>query len=55
MLLFDRMVETISRYNMFSPGARVGVAVSGGADSVCLAHLLATLAPQWNLHLKSFT
>lgn len=52
MLLFDRMVETISRYNMFSPGARVGVAVSGGADSVCLVHLLAGLAPQWNLTLE---
>jgi tRNA(Ile)-lysidine synthase len=52
MPLFDRMVGTISRYNMFGPGARVGVAVSGGADSVCLAYLLAELVPQWNLTLE---
>src|SRR5215471_16620526 len=51
MTLFEKMVETISRYSMFGPGARVGIAVSGGADSVCLAHLLAELAPQWNLKL----
>ncbi len=51
MSLFEKMAETISRYSMFGPGARIGIAVSGGADSVCLAHLLAELAPQWNLQL----
>src|SRR5437588_5057559 len=51
MPLFEKMVETISRYSMFGPGARIGIAVSGGADSVCLAHLLWDLAPQWNLKL----
>ena len=30
---------------MFSPGQRVGVAVSGGADSVCLLDALVELAP----------
>jgi tRNA(Ile)-lysidine synthase len=53
MTLFEKMVETISRYSMFGPGARVGIAVSGGADSVCLTHLVADLAPQWNLKLAA--
>jgi len=47
----DRIVETVTRYAMFRPGQRVGVAVSGGADSVCLLHILVDLSPGWNLRL----
>jgi tRNA(Ile)-lysidine synthase len=36
---------------MFRPDQRVGVAVSGGADSVCLLYVLRDLAPRWNLRL----
>lgn len=49
--LLGRVVESTSRYNMFGRGDRVGVAVSGGADSVCLLRLLEELARQWNLSL----
>ncbi len=44
--MFERVLKTISRYNMLPPGTRVVVAVSGGADSVCLLHVLRELAPQ---------
>ncbi len=38
--LVDRVGKIIPRYSMLSPGDRVGVAVSGGADSVALLHIL---------------
>jgi tRNA(Ile)-lysidine synthase len=50
--LLERVAATIARHQMFRPGQKVGVAVSGGADSVCLLHLLRELAPRWNLHLS---
>lgn len=44
--MFERVLKTISRYNMLPPGTRVAVAVSGGADSVCLLHVLREIAPR---------
>ena len=37
------VLETIRFHEMFSPGERVVVGLSGGADSVALLHLLSTL------------
>jgi tRNA(Ile)-lysidine synthase len=37
---------------MFEPGQRVGIAVSGGADSVCLLRVLLELQPRWNWHFS---
>jgi tRNA(Ile)-lysidine synthase len=51
-VLLEQVLKTITRYNMFQPGHRVGVAVSGGADSVFLLHALVELAPRWNLNLS---
>src|SRR5438034_11005991 len=50
-VVLERIVKTMTRYNMFKPGDRVGVAVSGGADSVFLLHALIELAPRWDLAL----
>jgi tRNA(Ile)-lysidine synthase len=49
--LLDRVTEIITRYNMISPGDRVGVAVSGGADSVVLLHLLRSLSQRFQITL----
>jgi tRNA(Ile)-lysidine synthase len=50
--VLEQVAETISRYNMFERGDSVGVAVSGGADSVCLLNVLLELAPRWALRLR---
>lgn len=49
--MIDRIAAFIDSEKMFSPGARVGVAVSGGIDSRCLLDVLFELRPSWNLSL----
>jgi tRNA(Ile)-lysidine synthase len=49
-----RAVErTLRRHAMLAGGELVLVAVSGGADSVALLHLLLALAPSWRLRLHA--
>lgn len=49
--VLQRVREVITRYNMLKPGDSVGIAVSGGADSVCLLHLLTALSRELQLAL----
>ena len=56
-MLLDRVRDTIERYQMLSKGMRVGVALSGGVDSMVLLHLLNRLADElvielWVCHLN---
>lgn len=56
--MLERIVEITSRYNMFGPeprdgeDRRVGVAVSGGVDSVVLLHALWELRERLRLNLE---
>jgi tRNA(Ile)-lysidine synthase len=52
MPLLSLIAKTVERHQMFHAGQSAGVAVSGGADSVCLLHALVELAPRWNLRLR---
>ncbi len=49
--MLERVRKTITRYNMLPRGSRAAVAVSGGADSVCLLHVLLELAPAFDVSL----
>jgi tRNA(Ile)-lysidine synthase len=49
--LVERAAEILNRYSMLSRGDRVGVAVSGGVDSVTLLHILHRLATRFDIKL----
>lgn len=44
--LTRRVLETVSRHSMIRPGDRVGLGVSGGADSVALLRIFTELQPR---------
>lgn len=49
--ILQTVKQTIAAHRMLQPGDVVLVAVSGGPDSVALAEILATLAPQLSLRI----
>lgn len=50
-VLYRRVLATVRKHLMFGPGDRIGVAVSGGADSVALLCLLEDLRSELGITL----
>jgi len=51
--VLDTLRKTIAKHQMLLPGETVLVAVSGGADSVCLLHALNSLKKEYKLQLAA--
>ena len=53
MNLSQQAQQTIKRHNMLSPGDRIVIGFSGGADSVALLHWLCSLRAEYALTLAA--
>lgn len=53
--ILQKTAKTISKYNMIQNGDVVGVAVSGGKDSLSLLHVLKKMSESHNFTLKAIT
>jgi tRNA(Ile)-lysidine synthase len=49
--VYSRWLKEMRRQGLFHSGQRVGVAVSGGPDSVLLLHFMRDLASEWGMTL----
>ncbi len=54
MDLLPTFLETVKKYSLFSPGHKILVSLSGGADSLALFHLLFRIKDEWRLEIEVF-
>jgi tRNA(Ile)-lysidine synthase len=54
MLLQDKVLNTIKKYNLLTQGEKVVVGVSGGPDSICLLHALFVISKILDINLFVF-
>jgi tRNA(Ile)-lysidine synthase len=50
-MILETVKKTIRRFNLFKRGDKILIACSGGADSVCLLHVLLELRKDWEFEL----
>lgn len=53
LTMLKKIKNTIAKHNMLSPGDHIIIGLSGGADSVCLLHILHSLKDTLNLTLTA--
>lgn len=51
--MIDHVIKTIEKFNMLSDGDSVAVALSGGADSVCLLLSLVEISKKFNISVSA--
>ena len=51
--MYNKVIETIKKFNMLNNGENVVVGLSGGADSCALTHILARLSGKMDLHITA--
>ena len=50
-MLEDKVLDTITKYNMIQDNDKVVIGVSGGPDSIALLTILNKLKEKWNIKL----
>lgn len=51
--MYNKVIETIKKFNMLNNGENVVVGLSGGADSCALTHILSRLSEKMDLHITA--
>ncbi len=54
MDLLPTFLDTVKKYALFSPGQKILVSLSGGADSLTLFHLFLRIKEDWGLEIEVF-